>query len=172
MFDTELRVNNRVEETIKKVGCMKWKEAMENRETLQWYKDKNKPRWESCYDGSWEAKPPFKAKSESLEVNSRTYRWNNGGRWWCEKCSNEENPRREDVKHIMLKCEWYNEEREEWERKISHEIGIEEWIERKQREDNGMKLIMGVEEYNSNIVKGTKEYLNKIWKKRERGGEV
>ena len=63
----------------------------------------------------------------------------------------------------MLKCEWYNEEREEWERKISHEIGIEEWIERKQREDNGMKLIMGVEEYNSNIVKGTKKYLDRIF---------
>ena len=52
---------------------------MENKETLQWYKDKNKPRWESCYDGSWEAKLLFKAKSESLEVNSRTYRWDNGG---------------------------------------------------------------------------------------------
>ena len=124
--------HKKVEEKVKNKGCIKWKEAMEDKETLHWYKSKEKPRWENYYDGSWEAKLLFKAKSESLEVNCRTYRWNNGGVWWCEKCSREEIPIREDVKNIILECMAYNNEREELINYIIQEIVGEKWRERKQ----------------------------------------
>ena len=99
---------------------------MERKVTLEWYKEKKVPRWENYYDGSWEAKLFFKAKSGSLEVNGRTYGWNDGEKWWCEKCSGEETPIREDIKHLILECAAYNNERTELENFIIQEFGREE----------------------------------------------
>ena len=167
---SNIKIIKKIEERVKNKGCNIWKDAMEGKETLKWYKNKKEPRWENYYDGSWEAKLFFKAKSESLEVNGRTYIWNVEDRiWWCEKCSNEEVPIKEDVRHLLLECEAYTNERMELESIIIQEIGGEEWRERKRSDDGGIKLILGIDERNGNIIYKTKEFLRKIWKIREEG---
>ncbi len=42
--------------------------------SLEWYKLKAKPKCEAFYDGSLGEGLLFKARTKSLEVNSRTYR--------------------------------------------------------------------------------------------------
>ena len=44
---------------------------MEKKNSLRWYKVKEKPRKENIYDGSWESTLLFKARTDSLEVNEK-----------------------------------------------------------------------------------------------------
>ena len=68
---------------------------------------------------------------------------------------------------ICLECENYNNERGMLEQTIREEIGGEEWENRKQEEDSGITTVLGFKETNNNIMKGTKTYLNKTWRKRK-----
>ena len=40
----ERKIQNRVKQEIKKEGLKKWKENMENKKSLRWYKNKEKPK--------------------------------------------------------------------------------------------------------------------------------
>ena len=98
--------------------------------------------------------------------------WEERRCWWCEKCSDGNERIREEVEHILLECEWYKEIREEMEEKIEREVGRSKWNQVKQREDKGMKFLLGLEEKNENITKITKETLGRSWKRRETEGMV
>ena len=71
-----------------------------------------------------------------------------------------------------MECAAYNSERTELENFIIQEFGREEWRDRKQREDDGIGLILGINEYNGKIINKTKEFLRKVWKIREGENEV
>ena len=86
---------------------------MENKGTLRYFKEKLKLERETFYDGSWEGKLLFKARSDSLELNGRIGDWR-GIPTNCTKCGEE----RETLEHLLLECEWYEEERIYLENKI------------------------------------------------------
>jgi hypothetical protein len=44
--------------------------------TLEWFMRKKCPKPEIFYGGCYGSELLFKARSKSLEVNGRTYRWN------------------------------------------------------------------------------------------------
>ena len=75
MGNNERKCYNNIDKIIKNKGCNKWKQGMENKSTLRYFKEKVKPERELFYYGSWEAKLLFKARSDSLELNGRTGEW-------------------------------------------------------------------------------------------------
>ena len=60
---------------VSELGLKKWKNSIENKSTLEWYREKGIPKYESFCDGSWGSKLLFNASSQSPEVNGRKYRW-------------------------------------------------------------------------------------------------
>ena len=58
---------------------------MEKKNSLRWYKVKEKPRKENIYDGSWGSTLLFKARTDSLELNEKKRKWG-GVNDKCEKC--------------------------------------------------------------------------------------
>ena len=59
---------------------------MERKATLNWYKTKKMPNGELSYDGSWADQLLFKARTNSFEVNVRTYGWNENRHRMCMEC--------------------------------------------------------------------------------------
>ena len=64
---------------------------MERKSTLVWYKSKECPEYEICYDGGFGSELIFRAKAKCMcmEVNERTYRSSESWRmvylmsqWW------------------------------------------------------------------------------------------
>ena len=90
----------------------------------------------------------------------------------CKKCSEVNDPIMEDMKHILMQCGWYNAIREEMERDISQEIGRNEWEQLKRNENNGIKVLLGIEKYNIKVVNITKRYLKEIWQRRKEEGRI
>ena len=143
---------------------------MERKNSLRWYKIKEKPKRENMYDGSWESRLLFKARTDSLEINEKRRRWG-GENDKCEKCEDGMDRQVETLEHFMTECKAYEEERRVFESKVKDKIGWEIWERRKGEEDRGMKLILGLEE-NKDIVWDTKHFLNEIWKKRSKKGKT
>ena len=50
--------------------------AINGKVTLEWYANRECPNYVRYYDGSVGSQLLFKARTQSLEVNARTYRWN------------------------------------------------------------------------------------------------
>ena len=75
--------------------------GMKNKKTLTWYECKRKPGRECVYDGVYSSELPFKARSPSLEVNARTYRWNAENSKECKGCSVHIE---ESVFHLIVEC--------------------------------------------------------------------
>ena len=68
--------NIEINKKTRQYGLNKWKEEMRNKTTLQNYGEmKETPRKELFYDGSYGSSLLFKARTNSLEVNRRTWRW-------------------------------------------------------------------------------------------------
>ena len=63
-----------IKQKVEEYGLRKWKQGMTGKSTLQWYEHKVKPLAERVYDGGYGSELLFKARSQSLEVNARTYR--------------------------------------------------------------------------------------------------
>ena len=51
---------------------------MKEKTSLEIYKNKDKPKKENFYNGSWESSLLFKARTKSLEINERIKRWGEG----------------------------------------------------------------------------------------------
>ena len=162
----EKKGKNVINKTIAKIECNKWKENMENKATLKHYKNKQKPSWESFYNGSWESKIYYKARCGSLETNDRTKNWNNDI-FWCQKCSQGNEIKREDIEHIILECETYQAERDTLENEMIEEIGREEWQEYKNNENNGILVILGFEWVSQKCVEISKNFLKKSMEKKK-----
>ena len=161
----EKKFGNEIKKEIQKKGVDKWKENMRKKNSLRWYKIKEKPKRENIYDGSWESKLLFKARTDSLEVNEKRRKWG-GENDKCEKCEDGRDRQIETLEHLMTECKAYEDERREFENKIKDKIGREIWERRKGEDDRGMKLILGLEK-NKEMIKDTKQYLKEIWGKKE-----
>ena len=144
---------------------------METKNSLQLYKMKQNPKWEEVYNGSWESSLLFKAKTNSLEVNERRKRWGETIEH-CEKCGTRNERVKEDIRHLLIECEMYREERRELEEKNINNIGREKWEEIKNEENEGVDYILGLHMEQNKKISDTKRYLGKIQSKRRRNETV
>ena len=68
----ERKWKNIVKQKVSELGVSKWRKGIVGKSTLKWYSMKDRPRYESFYDGGWSSELLFKARSQSLELNART----------------------------------------------------------------------------------------------------
>jgi hypothetical protein len=174
----EIRWKAVIDSKVKEVGKEKWKNGIRSKETLEWYVGKERPKCEKWYDGSWGSQLLFKARSQSLEVNARTHRWNVSRSKICEVCDlNEE----ETVVHVLVECSRYESERARLLRILEIEVGRMEMNQWFARDDRGVKVVLGFEKgMNKKAMDGMKIFLSEVWAKRGkslaereiRGGQV
>lgn len=70
--------------------------------------NKEKPKWEGYYDGSWEAILYYQARTNPLKINERRHRWlREEGK--CKKCRIGGEEVEETLKHVITECPWYDE---------------------------------------------------------------
>lgn len=160
-------INTRVQE----FGLGKWRRGIESKSSLIRYAKKKCPRKEVFYDGSWGSSLLFKARSGSLELNDRTYRFNDSRTKNCEHgCLREGRVIDETLHHVMVECEGYPEAME-WA------VGVYVDILGEQRfrevtegsDDQGIDFFLGLEEnVPLEVIEVTKMYLTLIWNERQR----
>ena len=59
---------------------------MERKGTLEWYKEKEAPKYEEWYEGSLGGDLLFRARSQCMDVNARNYRWSESHSKLCQMC--------------------------------------------------------------------------------------
>ena len=158
-------INTRVSE----YGLEKWEKGMERKSTLRRYKKKKYPGKERFYDGNWISSLLFKARTDSLELNDRTYRFNDQRTKACEQgCTTEGRLMDETIRHIMTECEGYSEAMEWAMNEYKLILGINKFREiTEQGEENGIAFLLGLEEdVPINVVETTKKYLGILWTER------
>lgn len=155
---------------VQEVARDEWAENMRNKSSLEWYRCKQQPRREPFYDGSIGSELIFKARTKSLELNSRTYRWANEGNKACKMCESGED---ETVEHILLKCVRYERERREMLGAIVQEIGEDEWNDVVGRYewviDRIVIYLLGLSDlnkWNESTAQSVKDYLEVVWRRR------
>ena len=163
---TEKGLKKRVNSKIKEKGLQLWKKGIEKKKSLKWYSKKDIPRKENFYTGGWESTLLYKARSNTLETNSKIYKWKNINKT-CEKCMKRGTEVEETLEHIIIECNHYKEEREIFENTIIGKIGENKWKEIKE-ENQEMENILGFVPENITDMKDTKSYLRKIWEKRKK----
>jgi hypothetical protein len=155
-----------IDRRVKEVGRDKWKQGIMSKATLEWYEGKERPKCERWYDGSWGSQLLFKARSQSLELNARTYRWNERRSKSCEACDLNED---ETVVHVLVECSRYEDERARFLRVLESEVGRMEMNEWFARDDRGVRVIMGFEKgMSGRAMEGMKTYLSEVWAVRDR----
>ena len=63
-----------VDREVKCVGLNIWKNGMERKSSLEWYKEKE-CMYERWYDGSLGGDRLFRAQAQCMDVTERNYRW-------------------------------------------------------------------------------------------------
>ena len=158
-------LNNKVEEK----GRNEWKCKMSGKSTLEWYRGKDRPGYESCYDGSYGSDLLFKARTKSLELNSRVYRWTNGGSKTCIVCESGED---ETIEHMITECDRYVDARARMLNIVKEQIGVEEWNRMSERNDNTevkYLLCLHIErKCTVQVTECVKDYLESAWRTRAR----
>ena len=137
--------------------------------SLKWYK-KAKPKGEQWYDGSWESKILYKARTNTLEVQERKNRWRGEGAE-CHKCAEEGEQNIESLEHIIKECPGYIDIRQRWEEDIIRDMGQEHW-DRIKQEGEDMETILGFKEEEGISINATKKHLVEIWKRRQITGDI
>ena len=102
----------------------------------------------------------MEARTGSLELNVRSYRWNQEGTKNCLmcRCGDEET-----IEHCMVECKAYDDERDDYMQKLILLIGWGKWREITGKKDQGMGYILGFgNDVPLNIVEETKIYLEKL----------
>ena len=110
-----------VEDAICLFGQTEWERGLNTKSTLRFYGNKERPMMEEYYDGSYQGKLLYRARSGSLEVNGRTYRWN-GGRENCQNCVEMV---KETIEHVIIECDRYEVERRDLMQEILNQVGQE-----------------------------------------------
>ena len=87
-------------------------------------KIKERPSKETWYDGSIGGQLLFKARTQSLELNARTYRWSKNCKKLYRNCNLGAD---ETVLHVIVECPKYERDRAEVIRIATEAIGIEGW---------------------------------------------
>ena len=158
----------KIDTRVKQIGLEKWRTGMSGKSTLKWYEKKVKPMNERWYDGSRGGQLLFKARTQSLEVNARTYRWAENGTRVCMQCEAEVD---ETVEHMVLECLRYAEERAEMMDVVNEAIEPDVWNELREGEDHGMSFLLGLGNGKKrDVTMATKGFLEKAWNKRVRNG--
>ena len=159
-----------INEHVQEGGKNEWKENMRGKDTLDWYMAKASPKKELFYDGSMASELLFKARTKSLELNSRTYKWNDEGSKVCNKCDRGVD---ETIEHVMLECEKYEREREEMLNVVKLELGPTLWDNMCQlAEGNPQYLVVYLlglsltDNWNEVTIEGVKSFLESMWLKR------
>ena len=159
-----------VREQVSEYGRDKWRNGMQSKSTLVWYRNKVMPRHECMYEGSYASELLFKARSQSLEVNARTYRWSVDGSRECKSCGTAAE---ESVFHLIVECSSYVNEWNVLMRHVREVCGaecMESWDEENER---GMCVILGI----SGVAEAkvsmevVKPFLESVWKKRSEMSE-
>ena len=164
----ERKIMKEVDKKIRRDGLNKWRENIRNKPSLRRYANKVKPRREMFYDGSWESKIFFKARTNSLEIRERKNRWT-GEDKYCDYCTERGEREIENLEHLIIECPKYEIEREEMIRRIVTKIGREKWEEIKEEED-GLRHLLGFTEEIGDLVGVTKNFLGKVWKRYQENG--
>ena len=153
-----------IDKKVREYGLKQWKVGMQTKSTLEWYRRKECPKCEWWYDGSWGGELLFKARSQSLEVNARTYRWNESKSKECDMCACGMD---ETVYHVIVECESYMEERSELMQVVKRELGEEVFIGWSDNEVEGMSVLLGiVENANCKVIVSMKKFLVSVWSRR------
>ena len=143
--------------------------GMERKATLKWYKTKRIPKSELFYDGSWAGQLLFKARTNSLEVNVRTYRWNESRQRMCMQCGMGVD---ETVEHMFLECERYANEREVLMECVSEAVGVSEWNEIRAGVDHGRCCLLGLGKVRKVcVIEAAKVFLEDGWGRRRMNEE-
>ncbi|XP_063877492.1 uncharacterized protein LOC135109778 [Scylla paramamosain] len=155
---------NEIDKEVKCVGLNEWKNEMERKKTLEWYKEKEAPRYERWYDGSLGGDLLFRARAQCMDVNARSYRWSESRSKVCQMCDMGED---ETVEHVVLECVQYARDRNEMMQVILTELGHDrnERVEKTGKE--WMVLLLGLcREANERMIEAVKEFLERMWRAR------
>ena len=140
---------------VEEQGLKEWQKGLE-KSTLELYRNKKCPKKESFYDGSWVSGLLFKARAGSLEVNFRTYRYNDGQTRRCPFCPGEEGDQ-ETLLHLMVNCTAYEDIMDWAIDRYENELGQDGFREIRERDDFGLGYLLGFEaQYGRNVVKISK----------------
>ena len=71
----ERKWKREIDRAVKADGLSEWKNRMDRKGTLRWYREKEAPKHEVWYDGSLGGDLLFRVRAQYVEVNDRTYRW-------------------------------------------------------------------------------------------------
>ena len=128
------------------VAVEKWKEDIEAKVTMRWYK-KNHCLRKEMHDGSWGSVLWFRARTDSLEVNGRTHHWE-GREDTCRVCEL-------GVRESMEYDSRYEKERTCLRESIENKTGIR--VEEMNRE-NQMCLILGFQERKQEVMEAVRSF--------------
>ncbi|MPC63568.1 hypothetical protein E2C01_057667 [Portunus trituberculatus] len=97
-----------IDREVKWVGLNIWKNEMERKSTVEWYKEKEALMYERWYDGSLSDDLLFRARAQCMDGNARNYRWSKSLSKVCQMC---DIGKEEMVQHVMLECEKHERDR-------------------------------------------------------------
>ena len=157
---------NEINKNARDKSTQAWRADVEKKSTLQLYKQKKVPATEKYYLGDLKSSLLLKARTGSLEVRRRTYFLAADRNKNCLHCTQEE----ETISHLLLHCALFDDERRNYQNTISETIGAQAWVEEKQLADGGLSLLLGFKSspHPMKIIRLTKNFLNDIWKKRNK----
>ena len=89
----------KVKAGILNVNTDKWRQGMENKETLRFYRTKTEKKWENWLGGGAESRMFFQIRAGSVGLRNRTGK--TGMDKLCKLCNSQEV---EDEQHVLLKC--------------------------------------------------------------------
>ena len=166
MYD-ERKWKGIINNNVKEHGLLKWKQGMEKKSTLKMYSEKEKPKKEIFYNGNKGSSLLFKARTNSLEINDRTYRFNGSRDRWCKMCNRGVE---ETLDHVIVECSAYDTARDIAISKYKGILGDNKFREIINLDDNGIGFLLGIgKETPDLVVEISKSFLSQIWAKREKG---
>ena len=152
-----------IEERVKCNGINKWRKGLDLKQSLGHYAEKTAPRYEEFYDGSFGSSLLFKARSGSLELASRTHRWDTVGSKYCRVCDEDVD---ENILHFLWKCRGYGELRGGLQQKTEKVLGEKSGND--QKDEECMLIALGLHPCSNLTILGeTKNFLEKAWVKRK-----
>ena len=142
-------------------GLDKWRHGIQGKVSLRNYSLKLEPSKEKFYNGNWASSLLFKARTNSLELRSRVYRFEGNGDKTCLACNMG---CEETVHHIIVECQAYEEVRVSAIADYVGSIGRDKFNRVISREDDGLNYFLGLgEDINTEVVEITKSLLLSIW---------
>lgn len=158
-----------IESCVKWEGLRRWRERMEQKSSLEWYKSKKAPQYVRWYDCRLGGDLLFQARARCINVNARNFRWSESG---CKACQMCESGVDETVEHVILECGKYERDRQELLRVVQKEIFLKEseiYGVNVRTKREWMLLLLGLNgEVNDCTMNAMKIFLERVWYIRNR----